>query len=58
MGNGLTLYESKDYILLNGDAHIINRDGIVAQWFPLTTQSSMASRAILNIMMENFKILD
>ncbi|RYU63785.1 hypothetical protein [Aliivibrio finisterrensis] len=30
MGNGLTLYESKNYILLNGDAHITNRDSVIS----------------------------
>ncbi|MDD9175952.1 hypothetical protein PVK63_14385 [Aliivibrio sp. S2TY2] len=30
MGNGLTLYESRNYILLNGDSHITNRDSIIS----------------------------
>ncbi len=49
------LYSSEFYQLAKAR---MNRDGIVAQWFPLTTQSSMASRAILNTMMENFKFVN
>ncbi|MHC5780275.1 spermidine synthase [Aliivibrio fischeri] len=36
----------------------MNQDGVLAQWFPITTQSSEASRAILNTMKHNFKFVN